>query len=112
MYRVLAPLLVISAVATAQAQLNEPRPTSHFLDMLPFIESDSLKSELSLTPDRLRSLIAFRQKVWDEDFKLTGKELAAGAEQRIRDADKLFIETLRADQAARLREIARQRLDL
>jgi hypothetical protein len=111
MYRLAALSLLLSVPAQAQDRRAERPASSYWLSMLPVLESVSFDKDLNLTPDQLRKLTDFRQQVWDTYYRTPHKDLPELRDKQVRDAERVFSAVLRPEQAARLREIARQRLD-
>ena len=87
-----------------------PPPTPLVNVMLRYVGDDILTAELTLTPDQVKKLTDYRQKVWDETYTTKPSELGKNAEARAKATEAAFKETLTPAQYERARQLAARSL--
>jgi hypothetical protein len=87
-----------------------PKPSSIALvvALLPYIDDETVQRELKLTTEQLQRLLERRKQVWDDEFTLSPKELAASEEERAGATEKVFQQVLSEAQHKRARELSGQ----
>ncbi|HEX4609427.1 MAG TPA: hypothetical protein VH092_14615 [Urbifossiella sp.] len=78
--------------------------------LVPCLGDERLQRELKLSPGQVKSLLAFRQKLWDKEFTTPRDKFDDGAVDRASATAIAFQEILSAEQLARARQVAVQNI--
>ena len=110
----LALVVTVSLVAVSSAQFPQPQPRPAVLPtplavvLLPGIDDPNIVAELKLSAEQVKTLVAHRQKGWDEVYTTSPKELAANAAARTDATDALLKKTLTKEQYQRAVQLGAQ----